>query len=178
MANSRPWKLTAKAPVGQVHTADDHVTTRVDIPPILTQERTGQILSGVLTRRGFDEQEDGTLVREREGVTTTVDPSNGEVTVAAEDSGDLPDMPPSGGCGCQARAREMAEQAIRNAKDDVQRRVTERVAGALSKLGCELEGVSAEVTRQALKEKAAQMGEIKELTEDPKSGALTIKVEV
>ena len=34
------------------------------------------------------------------------------------------------------------------------------------------------VTREALKQKAAQLGQIKEMTEDPQSGSLTIKVEV
>ena len=34
------------------------------------------------------------------------------------------------------------------------------------------------VTREALKRKAAQLGQIKEMTEDPEAGSLTIKVEV
>ena len=34
------------------------------------------------------------------------------------------------------------------------------------------------ITREALKRKAAQLGQIKEMTEDPEAGSLTIKVEV
>jgi hypothetical protein len=42
----------------------------------------------------------------------------------------------------------------------------------------ELNGAINRVTAEALKQKAAQIGQIKEVTEDPESGSLTIKVEV
>jgi hypothetical protein len=45
-------------------------------------------------------------------------------------------------------------------------------------LGCEVEGVIHRVTVEALKRKASQLGEIKQMTEDPKSGSLTIVVTV
>jgi hypothetical protein len=35
-----------------------------------------------------------------------------------------------------------------------------------------------QVTKEALKQKAAQLGAIKEITEDPKNGSMTIVVEV
>jgi hypothetical protein len=41
-----------------------------------------------------------------------------------------------------------------------------------------LDQVVNRVTAEALKRKAAQMGRIKEMTEDPQAGSLTIVVEV
>jgi FtsH ternary system domain X5 len=174
MANSRPWKLTAPAPVGRVVAAEDHVNVKIDLPPLLPPERTGQLLSGVLRRRGFGDGDGGRLVRERGGVTVTVDPADGSVEVRAEAEQQLPPDKPNP-CTCRALDRVREAEAGAN---DLQRQVTRRLAGALARLGCELEGISAEVTRQALKEKAAQMGEVKEVTEDPKTGTLTVVVEV
>jgi hypothetical protein len=174
MANSRPWKLTSPPPVGRVVAAEDHVNVKIDLPPLLPPERTGQLLSGVLRRRGFGDGDDGRLVRERGGVTVTVDPADGSVEVRAEAEQQLPPDKPNP-CTCRALERVREAEATAN---DLQRQVTHRLAGALARLGCELEGVTAEVTRQALKEKAAQMGEVKEVTEDPKTGNMTIVVEV
>jgi hypothetical protein len=176
MANSRPWKLTARPPVRRTVVAEDHVTVKIEIPPILPPERQGDILAGVLRRRGFrDDPEGGTLSRERGGVEVTVEPDSGEVTVRAEAEVELPPPPPDNPCTCRARESLRAEE---RSQTDLQREVTRRLEGVVSKLGCELEGVAAETTRQALKEKAAELGEVKEITEDPRSGDLTIVVAV
>jgi hypothetical protein len=50
--------------------------------------------------------------------------------------------------------------------------------GHLSDLQKELNEAVNRVTAEALKQKAAQIGQIKEVTEDPQSGSLTIKLEV
>jgi len=42
----------------------------------------------------------------------------------------------------------------------------------------ELSDVVNKVTRQAIKEKAQQLGTVKEVSEDEESGSLTIKIEV
>src|SRR5262249_3052043 len=65
-----------------------------------------------------------------------------------------------------------------SAHNDLQRQVTQRLEGAITRLGCEIEGVVHKVTSEALKRKAAQLGEIKQITKDPKTGTMTRGVEV
>jgi hypothetical protein len=174
MASSRPYRVRTKEVVGKTVVAEDHVKVQLDIPPILPRERTGELLADALKERKFKEDEDGHLVRERGGVTITVDPEEGSMTVSAEAETKLPPDNPSP-CSCRARARLHEEQSAHN---DLQRQVTRRLDGAIGTLGCEIEGVIQKVTVEALKEKARQLGEIKEITEDRKKGSLTIVVKV
>jgi hypothetical protein len=61
-------------------------------------------------------------------------------------------------------------------------RLTDEVASKLEKhlinLRRELDQVVNRVTAEALKAKAASIGEIEEITEDPETGSVTIKVKV
>ena len=56
--------------------------------------------------------------------------------------------------------------------------MTDRLEAQLGDIRKELHQAVNRVTAEALKQKAAQLGQIKEVTEDPQSGSLTIKVEV
>ncbi len=77
----------------------------------------------------------------------------------------------------KALNREMQKKADTRAAD-LQRRVTDTLEGALADLKKELDQTVNRVTAEALKQRAAQLGQIKEMTEDPESGSLTIVVEV
>ena len=73
--------------------------------------------------------------------------------------------------------KEMGRQA--DAKtSDLQTKVTDRLVQHLNDVREELDQVVNRVTAAALKRKAAQLGQIKEITEDAQSGSLTIVVEV
>ena len=74
--------------------------------------------------------------------------------------------------------RKDLEKQAEHEQSKLQTKATERLAAALGELEKELSGVINRVTADALKQKAAQLGQIKELTEDPQTGSLTIKVEV
>ncbi len=56
--------------------------------------------------------------------------------------------------------------------------MTDRLEGRLADLKTELDQAVNRVTAEALKRKAASMGRIKEIADDPESGSLTIVVEV
>ncbi len=60
----------------------------------------------------------------------------------------------------------------------LQTKVTDRLEAQLGGLRQELDQAVNRVTAEALKRKAAQLGQIKEITEDPQAGSLTIVVEV
>lgn len=185
MASSRPWKLTAGQPVKRAVVAEDHVRTRVDIPPILPPEETAEILKGELRPRHFEEDERGHMVRDRGGVRVDVEPRTGEVTVSVEASEEV-ELPPNNPSPCGCRMREILKEGLSEAQrrglsdkqQALQEAVTSRLEGSLGRLGCEMEGIAHRVTAEALKRKAAQLGRVKEMTEDPQSGSLTIVVEV
>ena len=60
----------------------------------------------------------------------------------------------------------------------VQKKATDILEGALVDLRGELDRVVNRVTAEALKRKASRLGQIKEMTEDPEAGSLTIVLEV
>ena len=60
----------------------------------------------------------------------------------------------------------------------LQNKATEELEKHLQELQPEISEVVNQVTRDALKQKAQQMGTVKEISEDAESGSLTIKVEV
>jgi hypothetical protein len=144
-----------------------------------------------LEKRGFERRGEA-LVRTEEGITITVDPANGTVTVSAEGAREVDleaeregraydDAGPSA-THARKLLREQAQkdlekQAEREAAK-LQEKVTDRLEGVLADLRQELDQVVNRVTAEALKVKAAQMGQIKEMTEDPQTGSLTIVLEV
>jgi hypothetical protein len=187
MASSRPYRIIVRETLQKILVAEDFVQTKMDLPPILPPEQTSEILTRALEERGFH-SEGHTLVRERRGVKAEVDPGTGQVTVSARGSEevDLSDEGELPGCSpCAERARESLRQGLREKlqgeadalERDLQTRTTDRLEGALAELGCELERVAHQVTATALKKKAASIGQIKRITQEP-SGAVTIVVEV
>jgi hypothetical protein len=60
----------------------------------------------------------------------------------------------------------------------LQKELTDKLEAQLGEVRKELDQVANKVTAEALKVKAKQMGQVKEITEDPESGSLTIVVEV
>ena len=60
----------------------------------------------------------------------------------------------------------------------MQAEVTDKLEARLGDLRRELDQAVNRVTAEALKRRAAQLGTIKQLTEDPQSGSMTIVVEV
>ncbi len=181
---SRPYRITGGDPHHSTTVvATDVVTTTIDIPPILPPEQTAPILSQVLRERGFSEDGEGHLSREDGGVKVDVDPTNGSVTVSAEESADAPtDDDKGGGSGCNPCGERLRRAARESTRDNVQKglqgRVTGRLERALGPLGCELERVGNQVAAKALVAKAKTVGEIKQITHDNETGSITIVVEV
>jgi hypothetical protein len=74
--------------------------------------------------------------------------------------------------------REDLEKKVQQREAELQTQATDQLEAELANLRGELNQAVNKVTAEALKQKAAQIGQIKELTEDPESGTLTIVVEV
>jgi len=184
LASGRPWKLTAAPPVHKTVVAEDHVETKIDLPPFVPPEEAAALLREELRRRHFAEGEGGVMVRQRNGVRVEVGPPGG-VRISVEASEDV-ELPPDNPSPCSCRMRDQLREGLSAAqqrtlggeRERLQRAVTSRLEGSLARLGCELEGIAHRVTAEALKAKARRLGEVKQITEDPQAGSLTIVVEV
>lgn len=191
MASSRPYRITVRETLQKTVGASDRVGTRLELPPILPPAAMSGHLARVLGERGFapDHGSPGSLSRSRDGVTARIDPATGEVDVSASGSVDLDlsdegDLPGCSPCAERSRAsiaaglRRRLETQAGEAQRVLQNEVTDRLEGAIGELGCELERVANQVTASALKEKARSLGEIKQITQDPQTGSMTIVVAV
>src|SRR5438105_4225673 len=80
---SRAYRVKVRETLRQVIRAEDHVGTRLELLEILPPEVMAGLLRQELIGRGF-QPHDGALVRRRDGITVTVEPESGTVTVRAE----------------------------------------------------------------------------------------------
>jgi hypothetical protein len=82
---SRAYRIRVKESLKRDLKAEDSIRTQIEMLEILPAEQMGEMLARELEQRGFERQEDGTLVRKGEnGVCVTVEPCSGEVTIRAE----------------------------------------------------------------------------------------------
>lgn len=189
---SRAYRLRIHEQLQRVLRASDHVSTHLELLDILPAEAMAELLTEELERRGF-QREENLLVRRSNGVTVEVDSAAATVRVRADVEENVNLKASRDTLGDEdwtsAQRQRHAEQARQNLNQELQqqadqrraelaRQVTDKLEGELAGLKKELDQVVNRVTGQALKQKAAQLGQIKELTEDPQSGSLTIVVEV
>jgi hypothetical protein len=188
---SRSYRISVRECQNRTIRAEDHVSTQLEILEVLPPEQMADLLADELAKRGF-ERNGSTLTRKQNDVTITVDTTSGTVTVTAEASAETTVEAEradraydEGG----AHAKSVRENLKKQVEKDIERKVGEQTAGLqtkvtdrlereLSDVRQELDQVVNRVTAEALKRKAAQMGQIKEMTEDPQAGSLTIVVEV
>ena len=122
----------------------------------------------------------------------TVDPKTGEVGVKAVKTEHVELETVAEGVGFDdvgPKENAIKKNLTESAKADLARRArkqqerlqseaTEALEGEMADVRKELNDAVNAITREALKRKAAQLGRIKEMSEDAESGSLTIKVEV
>lgn len=189
---SRAYRIKVRESLNRVIRASDHVSTQLEVLEILPADQMAQLLAEELKRRGF-ERRGKALTRRHEGITVQIDPETATVTVRAEAEDRLDLAAEKHAVLDREMGRDYAEQAKEDARQalrrdlerksarretEMQQQVTERLEGSLADLRQELNQVVNRVTAEALKKKAAQIGTIKEMTEDQENGALTIVLEV
>lgn len=168
----------------------DGIQSKLEILDILPPEQTAALLERELAAAGFEQREDGQWVRvDEDGVEVRVDAKQSTVTVsaAAEDDIDIKrERTVSAWAENDAKTREQTRKSIVNELEcevseqekDLQAKVTAQLEGKLGDLRRELDQISNRVTAEALKQKAASMGEVQEISEDPETGSLTIRVKI
>lgn len=186
---SRAYRVTVQESIQRVVRSEDHVETQLQILEILPCDELAELLAGELAQRGFERQGE-VMVRSRDQVTVTIDPRDGTVQVRAETSEEVQlsgkkegyAYDDFGHTGQENRLRqallgelEATAESRRLAQQEVATGLLEQ---ALGDIQAELDQIVNRVTAEALKRKAAQIGQIREVTEDPESGNMTIVVEV
>jgi hypothetical protein len=188
---SRSYRVSVRESVSKVIKAEDSVSTQIELLEILSPEQMAGLLAAELQQHGFEEK-DGQMVREEDGVKIAVDTCSGTVTVSSEKAESTrvegerhgrayDDIGPHAGQvreGLRQEVQKDIDKKVEEKTTSLQGKVTDRLEGKLGDLQCELDQVTNKVTADALKIKAAQMGQIKEITEDPLSGSMTIVLEV
>ena len=190
---SRAYRIKVKESVKRDVRAEDSIRTQIELLEVLPAEQMGELLARELEGRGFECNDDGMLNRTAEnGVTIAVDPCSGEVTIRAESEKTVEIEGTREGFGYDdvgPGSQQVKGRLSKELIDDLEKRVeheaakvqtaaTSKLEKALTDLQPELAEVVNRVTSEALKQKAAQMGTIKEISEDSESGSLTITLEV
>src|SRR5262245_26212864 len=140
---SRAYRIKIQEKLRRVLKASDHVRTELELLEILPPEQMAQLLTEQLQARGFEKPGEA-LVRTEKGVSISVHPATGEVTVRAE-SLERIDLEASTnvvadadwGKGLTKEARRAAGQELRKGLEQeaakktaaLQQQVTERLEG-------------------------------------------------
>jgi FtsH ternary system domain X5 len=188
---SRAYRIRVSESIRRVIRASDHVSTRLEILQILPPEDMAALLRKELEQHGFTPEGDR-MVRSEGGAKIVVEPATGTVTLKAEAEHDVSVKGNQEGFsytqeGPEAKkTKEALRGQLRKKLDEqvdarqakLQKELTDKLEAQLGDVRKELDQVANKVTAEALKVKAKQMGQVKEITEDPESGSLTIVVEV
>ena len=189
---SRAYRVSVSESLRKVVRGSDHVSTDIELLEVLPKEDMASLLEAELAGQGFERKGDA-LIKSVDDVIIEIDPATGKVTVTAElhEEVDLKQQTDGwadedyGSAGKRKAEKRLRKEAKRGLERQAQSReekltqeATEQLEGVLRDLQGELDGVVNRVTAQALKQKAAQIGEIKEITEDTENGSMTIVLEV
>jgi len=183
---SRAYQIRVSDSVTKTVHVEDGLTFRLELLDVVSKERTRSLLTEELATRGF-EPEDGRWVRRTGEIEVSVEPTTGDVAIRLDASatitreGSKRGVTQSPDAGKAALSRALAaelEQSIADDADVVRAKVTAELERHIPALRQELDRVTNRVVANALKERARQLGEIEELSEDEATGDLTIRVRV
>lgn len=183
---SRAYRITVKESLSRHVQVEDGISSRLELLPILSKERTRELLAAELGQRGFTREGNTARRAEPGGVTTEVDLDSGEVSVTAEGHAQLAletertavadaEQPEPAREKLREKAKQALEREAKGEEERLRRQVTAGLEGKLKDLKGELDGVVNRVTATALKQRAAELGTVEEVHEEP-NGGLTIKV--
>lgn len=188
---SRSYRIRVRETLRRIIRAEDHVSSQLELLEILPTDQMADLLAQELGRRGFERE--GNVVTRRDGdVVVRVELDTGVVTVKAEASEQIKLQGESESRIYEEERRSRADaeerlrdEVVRNLEQNaereqaaLQKQITDKLEAQLGDLKSELDQAVNRATAEALKQKAAQIGQIKQVTDDIEGGSLTIVVEV
>jgi hypothetical protein len=188
---SRAYRIKVRQSLDRTLRAEDSVSTRLEILEVLPADQMAGLLAAELEAAGYQREGDA-LERKQDGVVIRVNPATGEVVVRAEaceeirlegqrESVAYDEEGESAKAVREHIQRDLQSELDKKAKAQeavLQQGVTDQLEGRLIDLSRELDGAVNRATAEALKIRAGQLGQIKEISEDRDAGCLTIVVEV
>ena len=187
---SRAYRISITESLRRHVQVEDGIRTTLEVLPVLPKERMGALLGAELEKRGFKREGDKVRRLEKDGVAIEVDLPTGEVTAKASEVGDV-DLKVEKRATVADRGRQEAEkeklreqakqdleQHAKEEEERLRQKATEKVERKLKDLRNELDAVTTRVTAEALKIRAGELGTVEEISEDPQTGSMTIKVRV
>lgn len=186
---SRAYRIRLSESLRRHIAVDDGICSSLELLDVLPREQMAELLARELAGAGFEEREGQWVRVDDEGVEVRVDPQQGTVTVSAA-SREQVEVSKTREVRAYAEndvvTRERAradiqaelESEVGEREKALQAKVTEKLEGKLGDLRQELDRISNRVTGEALKRKAASLGEVQEISEDPETGSLTIRVKI
>lgn len=188
---SRAYRIEVGESLSRTLSSDDEVSTQIELLPVLPEESMRRILAQELEKRGFREEE-GKHVRQGSGVVVTVDAKSGEVTVRAQDSERIDLSAKETGVyaddwgASQRQVEQQLSQKLREGLEEqaaarekkLRKETTDRLERELCDVLRELDQVTNRTIGEALKIKAREMGDVKEIVEDERTGSLKIVLDV
>lgn len=185
---SRAYRISVKESLSRHVQVEDGVSSSLELLPILAKERMREILAAELKGKGFSREGNTATRRERDGIVTEINLETGEVNVVAEGHAQLElktertavvdnAVIPERENALRETAKASLEREAKAEEEALRRKITTQLEGTLRDLKGELDGVVNKVTATALKQRAAELGQVEEVHEEA-NGSLTIKVRV
>lgn len=165
----------------------DGICTGLELLDVLPRDQMARLLGAELKKLGF-ESEGASLRRiSAEGVVVEIDPLEATVKVSLEQETDFEaqrdfkaqvweEVIEQGRAALKVKGRAALEREADAAEADLQGEVVQILERQLLDLRAELDRAVNRTVGAALKHRAAQLGEITELTEDEHTGDVTIRV--
>jgi hypothetical protein len=183
---SRAYRIKVSESLRRHVRVEDGVCSALELLEVLPREAMIDLLARELEGRGYVRRGDEAVRQDADGVEVAIDLNGGTVTIRLTKEADLTatvtgsrvvtDPNEHSKESLREDVRKSAEGEIDTKREELREEVTRRLESRLRDLQQELDQVSQRVTAEALKVRARQLGEIEEMTEDPETGSMTIKV--
>ncbi len=185
---SRAYRISVKESLSRHVQVEDGVSSSLELLPILQKERMRESLAAELAGKGFARDGNTATRKEKDGITTEINLETGEVNVTAEGHANLElktertavvdnAVIPEREAALRETSKASLEREAKAEEEALRRKITGQLEGTLRDLKGELDSVVNRVTATALKQRAAELGQVEEVHEEA-NGSLTIKIRV
>ncbi len=193
---SRAYTIRVSESIRRHVRVSDGVQTRLEVIHVLSAEEMAELIEAELVAIGFERDEQGNeqgevrLVRvDQDGVEISVDPKTATLTVRAEADREVEktiertarveeEVLEKGRVALRERTQKELEGHIDKQRDQLTAELADKLERKLADLRLELDGAATRATANALKIRAAQIGEVQRVSENEETGELTIVVKV
>jgi len=186
---SRAYQISVSESTKRHIRVEDGFQAQLEMLGILPAPEMATLLGNELAALGF--QHEGGVMRrvDDDGIEIVVDLDTGTVTarLAADKDVDVTversrriyeENLEQGEAQLRRSVQAELENEVDKERDRLSQEVTDKLEKKLTDLRRELDRATNRATAEALKIRARQLGEVKEVSENPETGEITIKVEV